>query len=195
MSTYSEINDVLEVELKHLICCSNAKCNCNVTTLEKSCLLMLPMQSTSKRKKGVTLQTLIDSEFSKWETINGNCDECNSIVLKKKTAIESTSSVLVIQLNLYTFINGVSKKLIDNRINAVPTSNVTINKRKYKVISAIFHEGEEMNRGHYTCMLRTDKQSEWCFSPVRDCTDLQVIKKKWPRGAHGAYMLFLEQIK
>ncbi|KYN21055.1 hypothetical protein ALC57_06551 [Trachymyrmex cornetzi] len=190
MSTYSEINDVLEVELKHLICCSNAKCNCNVTTLEKSCLLILPMQSTLKRKKCVTLQTLIDSEFSKWETINGNCDECNSIFLKKKTAIESTSSVLVIQLNLYTFINGVSKKLIDNRINAVPTSNVTINKRKYKVISAIFHEGEEMNRGHYTCMLRTDKQSEWCY-----CTDLQVIKKKWPRGAHGAYMLFLEQIK
>ncbi|KYN28689.1 hypothetical protein ALC57_01943 [Trachymyrmex cornetzi] len=175
MSTYSEINDVLEVELKHLICCSNAKCNCNVTTLEKSCLLILPMQSTLKRKK---------------KMINDNCDECNSIVLKKKTAIESTSSVLVIQLNLYTFINGVSKKLIDNRINAVPTSNVTINKRKYKVISAIFHEGEEMNRGHYTCMLRTDKQSEWCY-----CTDLQVIKKKWPRGAHGAYMLFLEQIK
>ncbi|KYN10009.1 Ubiquitin hydrolase B [Trachymyrmex cornetzi] len=191
MSTYSEINDVLEVELKHPTCCSNAKCNCNVTTLEKSCLLILPMQSTLKRKKGVTLQTLIDSEFLKWETINGNnCDECNSIVLKKKTAIESTLSVLVIQLNLYTFINGVSKKLIDNRINAVPTSNVTINKRKYKVISAIFHEGEEMNRGHYTCMLRTDKQSEWCY-----CTDLQVIKKKWPRGAQGAYILFLEQIK
>ncbi|KYN13286.1 hypothetical protein ALC57_14527 [Trachymyrmex cornetzi] len=67
MSTYSEINDVLEVELKHLICCSNAKCNYNVTTLEKSCLLILPMQSTLKRKKGVTLQTLINSEFSKWE--------------------------------------------------------------------------------------------------------------------------------
>ncbi|KYN11189.1 ATP-dependent DNA helicase PIF1, partial [Trachymyrmex cornetzi] len=51
MSTYSEINDVLQVELKHLICCSNVKCNYNVTTLEKSCLLILPMQSTLKRKK------------------------------------------------------------------------------------------------------------------------------------------------
>ncbi|KYN23120.1 ATP-dependent DNA helicase PIF1 [Trachymyrmex cornetzi] len=37
---YSEVNDVLQVELKHLICCSNAKCNYNVTTLEKSGLLM-----------------------------------------------------------------------------------------------------------------------------------------------------------
>ncbi|KYN04956.1 hypothetical protein ALC62_04157, partial [Cyphomyrmex costatus] len=188
-STYSEINDALEIELKHVICCSNVKCNYSVTTLEKSCLLMLPIQSTLKRKKGVTLQTLIDLEFSKWETINGNCNECKGIVLKKKTVIESTLSVLVIQLNLYTFVNGASKKIIQNRINAVPTSNVTINKKKYKVISAIFHEGEEMNRGHYTCMLRTSKKSEWCYS-----NDLQVIRKKWPNGAQGAYMLFLEQI-
>ena len=78
--------------------------------------------------------------------------------LKKKTIIESTLFVLVIQLNLYTFLNSVSKKIIDNRINAVSTSTVTTNKKKYKVISAIFDEGEEMNRGHYTCMLRTDKK-------------------------------------
>jgi len=37
---------------------------------------------------------------------------------------------------------------------------LTINKKKYKVISAIFDEGEEMNRGHYTCMLRTDKKND-----------------------------------
>ncbi|KYN23141.1 hypothetical protein ALC57_04444, partial [Trachymyrmex cornetzi] len=63
---------------------------------------------------------------------------------------------------------------------------ITIHKsqgiKKYKVMSAIFHEGEEMNRYHYTCMLRTYKKSEWCYS-----NDLQVIKKKWPRGAQGAY--------
>ncbi|KYN09984.1 hypothetical protein ALC57_17888 [Trachymyrmex cornetzi] len=99
----------------------------------------------------------------------------NIRVLKKKTVIESTSSVLVIQLNLYIFVNSVSKK---------------INKKKYKVTIAIFHESEEMNRGHYVCMLRTDKKSEWCYS-----NDLQVIKKKWSRGTQGAYMLFLEQMK
>ena len=190
MSTYSEINDVLELELKHVTCCLNAKCNYNVTTLEKSCLLILPIHSTLKRKTGVTLQTLIDLEFSKWETINGNCNECNGTVLKKKTVIESTLSVLVIQLNLYTFVNGASKKIINNRINAVPTSNITINKKRYKVISVIFHEGEEMNRGHYTCILRIDKKSEWYC-----CNDMEVIKKKWPKGAQGAYILFLEQIK
>ncbi|KYN27676.1 hypothetical protein ALC57_02923 [Trachymyrmex cornetzi] len=47
-----------------------------------------------------------------------------------------------------------------------------------------------MNRGHYTCMLRADKKSEWCY-----CNDLQVIKKKWLKGAQEAYMLFLEQVK
>jgi len=133
---------------------------------------------------------LIDVEFSKWETINGNCNECKGTVLKKKTVIESTLSVVVIQLNLYTFVNGASKKIINNRINAVPTSNITINKKKYKVISAIFHEGEEMNRGHYTCMLRADKKSEWYYS-----NDMEIFKKKWPKGAQGAYILFLEQIK
>ncbi|KYN16041.1 hypothetical protein ALC57_11710 [Trachymyrmex cornetzi] len=40
--------------------------------------------------------------------------------------------------------------------------NIWLNKKKkYKVMSAIFHEGKEMNRDHYTCMLRTDKKSEW----------------------------------
>jgi len=72
----------------------------------------------------------------------------NVTVLKKKIIIKST--FLVIQLNLYTFLNGVFKKIIDNRINAVPTNTVTINKTMYKIISAIFHEGKEMNRGHYT---------------------------------------------
>jgi len=43
---YSEIN-ILELELKHVTSCSNAKCNYNVTMLEKSGLLILP--STLKR--------------------------------------------------------------------------------------------------------------------------------------------------
>ena len=33
ISTYSEINDVLELELKHVTSCSNIKCNYNVTTM------------------------------------------------------------------------------------------------------------------------------------------------------------------
>lgn len=69
MSVYSEISDVLEHELRHVTCCLDVKCNYTVTTLERSCLLILPIQSTLKRKKGVTLQTLIDLEFLKWETI------------------------------------------------------------------------------------------------------------------------------
>ncbi|KYN13294.1 hypothetical protein ALC57_14523 [Trachymyrmex cornetzi] len=38
-------------------------------------------------------------------------------------------------------------------------------------------------------MLRADKKLEWCY-----CNDLQVIKKKWLKGAEEAYMMFLEQI-
>ncbi|XP_025266373.1 uncharacterized protein LOC105249112, partial [Camponotus floridanus] len=78
-------DDNVSCYANHVTCCSNAKCNYTVATLEKSCLLILPIQSTLKRKKGVTLQTLIDSEFSKWEMINGNCNECKGTVLKKKT--------------------------------------------------------------------------------------------------------------
>jgi len=61
-----------------------------------------------------------------------------------------------------------------NRIDFIRvTSTVTINKKKYKVISAIFHEDGEMNRNHYTCILRADKKSEWYYS-----NNLQVIKKR-----------------
>jgi len=72
---------------------------------------------------------MIDLEFSKWEMTNGNCNECKGTVLKKKIVIESTLSVLVIRLNLYTFLNGASKKIIDNRINTVPMSTIMINKK------------------------------------------------------------------
>jgi len=73
---------------------------------------------------------MIDLEFSKWKTINGNCNECKDTVLKKKTVIELTLFVLVIQLNSYTFLKDASKKIIDNRINALPRTIVTINKKK-----------------------------------------------------------------
>ena len=79
---FIQLNDELfTCRSKH---CSNAKCNYNITMLKKDCLLRLSIQSALKRKKGVTLQTLIDLEFSKWETINGNCNECKGTVLKKK---------------------------------------------------------------------------------------------------------------
>ncbi|KYN17088.1 hypothetical protein ALC57_10639, partial [Trachymyrmex cornetzi] len=92
------IDDVLELDLKHVTSCLNAKCNYSVTTLEKttlekSCLPILSIQSTLKRKK-----------------VNVRVN-----VLKKKTVFELTLSILVIQLNLYTFVNGTSKKIIDSR--------------------------------------------------------------------------------
>ena len=70
---------------------------------------------------------MIDLEFSKWETISGNCNECKNT--EKENCNRIDFIVLVIQLNLYIFLNGASKKIIDNRINAVPTSIVTINKK------------------------------------------------------------------
>jgi len=51
------------------------------------------------------------------------------VPFRKKIVIESTLSVLVIRLNLYTFLNGTSKKIIDNRINSIPTSTIMINKK------------------------------------------------------------------
>ncbi|KYN38498.1 hypothetical protein ALC56_07144, partial [Trachymyrmex septentrionalis] len=77
---------------------------------------------------------------------------------KKPNIIGSTSFVFVIQLNLYTFLNGAPRKIIDNRINVVSMSTVTINKKNFKVIT-------------------------------------KFIKKKWPKGAQRAYMLFFDQIK
>ena len=64
--------------------------------------------------------------------------------------------------------------------STLPTSNITINKKRYKVISAIFHKGEEMNRRHYTCMLRANKKSEWYRS-----NDMEVIKKNGPKEHKG----------
>jgi len=45
---------------------------------------------------------------------NDNCNERKDTVLRKKIVL--ILSVLI-QLNLYIFLNGASKKIIDNRIN------------------------------------------------------------------------------
>ncbi|KYN40041.1 hypothetical protein ALC56_05568 [Trachymyrmex septentrionalis] len=97
---------------------------------------------------------------------------CNVIAVNRSVDGNRINSIkIVISDNKEGNCNECKGTVLKKRINAVPTNTVTINKKKYKVISAIFHESEKMNRGHYTCMLR------------------------WSKGAQETYILFLDQIK
>lgn len=68
----------------------------------------------------------------------------------------------------------------------MPTTKVSLNKKKYKVVSGIFHQGN-LNRGHYTNVLR--ENNNWI-----QVNDSRVKKAQWPKSAKDVYILFLEEI-
>ena len=73
------------------------------------------------------------------------------------------------------------------KINEVPKAVVTIRNRKFRVVSAIFHNSNSILSGYYYNMLRQDKN--WI-----KVENNNVKKSSWPRSSKDVYILFLERI-
>lgn len=58
----------------------------------------------------------------------------------------------------------------------------------YKIISAIFHNGESITNGHYTNIVR-GKYREWI-----SINDSKIKQCSWPRNSKNAYIFFAEKV-
>ena len=163
-------------------------CNYNTNTVEHNNIMFISLKN--KFKKSVTLQTIIDNHFSDTNIVKSYCDSCCKIqqeLLKYK--INSSGTILIVQLMLFSNNENQLKKLTKCHIKAVPRvpqTDIKINKNIYKVKSVIFYHGKNIDNGHYTCMLREERS--WIY-----CNDNIITKKQWPRNGKDAYIFILQQ--
>ena len=84
--------------------------------------------------------------------------ECSHKYILRKTEITAIEKMILLQLELLENMNGNIKK-IDHKYNIKNNSNQfhLLQGYKYKVMSAIFHEGTTINQGHYISMIKKGK--------------------------------------
>lgn len=146
---------------------------------------VIPLALPLNTDKPYTLQYICDHNFNLWPEV----DECNKGCKTrriKNTEIKLLCSSLILKLEVLSIDKFGSRTKKNYKINQVPTKEVTICHKKFKVVSAIFHQGCDYNSGSYYSMLRQGKN--W----IKAC-NTHVQKSSWPRSSKDLYMLFLER--
>ncbi|XP_078051870.1 uncharacterized protein LOC144478021 [Augochlora pura] len=135
----------------------------------------------------MNLEEMVSAIFSKWHAFDSPCEHCGSSRIHKAD-ITSASQLVIIHLKIFSVQNQRVSKINNVNIKAVPTTILHIASKSYRVISAILHHGESINKGHYTCLLR-QKNSKWIHAD-----DCNIRPTRWLRGAKDAYMFILDNI-
>ena len=92
------------------------------------------------------------------------------------------------QLKIFNVNNyGSLIKITNLKLKDLNKETLSINGKKYKVISAIFHHGNSISSGHYTCILR---RNDHCLR----INDSQVTRTFWPENSQNIYLIFLDEI-
>ena len=119
---------------------------------------------------------------------NYRCDGCQRLNTSTKAVyVIQLSDALIIQLNIFKFIGGISKKVISN----VSIDEEIVLRGNTIVLSVvIYHEGQQSDCGHYTSEVQMD--NTWFF--ISDTTALR--QKKFQcnsRDVSVPYVLIYER--
>lgn len=163
-----------------------AKCGFKSETTEPGYILTLALPPPNKQT--LTLTEIIKYNFSAVQKRmeDSLCRICKSNNMTLVTDVTSTGSCLIVQLILHSIRDGEIAKITNYSVKGVPTDRPSFCSKQFKVNSAIFHQGKDTAKGHYTCMLR-DKTSGW-----QHVSDSTVDKRRW--NAKDAYIFFLQHI-
>lgn len=182
ISKYDDLRNIVKHELTSTWRCKD--CGFTSKTIEAGYILLLALAPSKKKTHSLT--EIINHNFSRWKNVkDSSCQNCESKNILIKTDVSSASSCLILQLTLTSVQNGNITKITDYGIKAVPTDQPVFCAKKYKVNSAVFHHGQNIEKGHYTCMLRNGT-SAW-----EHVDDYEIRKQQWIKNAKDAYMFFL----
>ncbi|XP_066596082.1 uncharacterized protein [Prorops nasuta] len=162
---------------------------CDNTKLHNSSNFSILLNIPEKSKKSYDLIELIKQNYSICIKQQLRCQLCNGTEQLKKVEITTTSKVLIIQLVLFKQVNDQFTKIQQCGIQSIPTTKLRINDITYKIISTIFHNGTNIDEGHYISMLR-HRGSSWIV-----VDDEKITNTNCPRNAKNIYILFLKKIK
>lgn len=181
----SKFEDIANtVEHKLLVNTTCRACNYTDRQVQSNYILLLSLPTTVTNS--CTLQELLDNSLSRWQDFEGSCPHCGNVRRSQKTSITAIKQVLIVQLQSFEERDGQLLKINKYNIKGVPSVKLNICGNSFKVISVIYHHGETIQKGHYTCMLRI--KNSWI-----QVNDLEVGKRPWPRNAKDAYLFFLER--
>ena len=176
------LHNIIEHDLITITRCPKCDVRSSTTTINYILTLSFPEETQT-----YTLQEIIDNNLENWRQLeDGSCENgCKSNKIQK-TSIDIKNTIFIVQLLLFRYSSGKIHKMSNFKIKDVPKTKVSVNNKIYSVINAIFHHGNHCQSGHYTNMLRQNKN--WT-----NVNDLVVEKKQWQKCAKDAYIFFLER--
>lgn len=174
INTIDNIKNIIE----HQVCIKTRCKICGYTNIDIQSNYILLLQLPEKLDKSYTLQQLIEYNFACWKNSEKLCTNCgeNSLIEKKEIII--TKNIFIFKLQLFKTIDNKTSKITNLNIKSVPTVKICIGTDIYKIISAIFHNGESITDGHYINVVRI-KHTEWISindSKLKNAVGLEMPK-------------------
>ena len=138
INNLNDIKIVTECQINVTLRCKN----CNYMKIETHTNYKLLLHLPKKLKKLYTFEELMQYNFSHWINVEKLCTNCNAKSIFEKTdIIIKSNGILIFKLMLFEICN---KKIANLNIKAIPTTKISVNANKYKIISAIFYHGENI---------------------------------------------------
>ncbi|XP_071644884.1 uncharacterized protein [Temnothorax longispinosus] len=168
-------------------CISNS---CGYTTKDNiTDNIVVPISINNLKKKSYNLNNLLKDTFLNWGPLYGKtCQFCaGNLVFRNELTL--TKEIVIIHLILFSSQDNKLVKIPQTfNLTGISTTKISIAKQQYKVMNTIFHQGTSIEDGHYTSMCR--ERTFWI-----EFDDGKIIEnKRWPTGAKGLYILFLEKV-
>lgn len=193
---YSDIKPYMSFTITDESCC--LACG-EVIKNDRICqsfgLQLLPPQ---KCKASCKMQDIIDYNFKQPKSCSTfKCPRCNFTNGQQWTRIGQSSNFIVLSLDVFCYENNDDSnkgngKIMKNKsvlIKEAQTDLIEIAGKIWRLKNMIIHEGSQPDKGIYKTYIRhtIDKRDTWT-----EVLNDRVLKKKWPVGAKGAYIMIFE---
>lgn len=162
--------------------CPNENCAHETVQVEDDVMysLIIPNQLPNEKH---TMQQLVDLNLNRGYVFEEkvNCVACKVERVYSRSTINNFGPIIIFVLQL---IGPDRRKNTKFKLTDVARQNLHIQNKTYEFSGAIFHVGEQFNYGHYTAILRNDKN---LFM-----TDDTIVTacSRWPNNSSGVYILF-----
>ena len=125
--------------------------------------------------KGPSIQSCLDDYLAP-ENIEWNCPRCSNSTVLKKTSIIMEPNTIILQLLRYNY-DEVKHKILKNHGKVNCLDQITLpSGKKYSLISAIIHIGEDTRSGHYQIVLYDGQFTLLDDSEITNSEDFEMKK-------------------
>ena len=150
-------DNLFKVEILESVLCNNAECEYVSENVVKYNTVSLDIEDCDDIQ---TIQGLFNTfQNVRGTTMSGSkCEKCEQkgvlSEVSKANSVTDVSNILIINLKLFKFVNGIIKKRL-------PALKIDLELHHFNTLELkgiIYHDGSYANSGHYTCAVRPNEQ-------------------------------------